>query len=373
MRYLGFALLVCFPGALHAQSAAQPCRAPTLAGGYFVPRQEMFSHKTKLTYACDTGRQPVVEGWWVTSTCDNGIWSHLPQCIDENACIPPTIPNGKYTESSDGWYENGDIIRITCDKGYEHKDNDATGICTNGNWSSLPICERSMDACSEPPKVPHAVIIDLGYQKLFAGDSKVRYECKDGYTIEGGHTKKSIYCLSGNWSEGPVCSKGRVPGTDHGGSAAGGTSGGHTSSAGRGPSTNSGTAEGGIQFAPINRCRKHPVVPNGVITEITVMFLKYECNNFYQRVGPGTVNCHSNGMWSAVPSCRATFCTVDIQQYPHLSPGGVKFVKHGETEKFECLKQSHWITDHFSMGSCTDGRISFDECCSWVSRKIGMC
>ncbi|GAA6218141.1 coagulation factor XIII B chain-like, partial [Lates japonicus] len=95
MRYLGFVLLVLFPGVLYAQSAAQLCPAPRLVGGYFIPVQENDSHEKELIYACNNGRKPAVEGWWATSTCQNGKWSHEPQCIDEKACFPPTIPNAK--------------------------------------------------------------------------------------------------------------------------------------------------------------------------------------------------------------------------------------------------------------------------------------
>ena len=38
-------------------------------------------------------------------------------------------------------------------------------------------------------------------------DSEVQYQCEDKYTIEGATNKKKIYCLSGKWTEGPVCSK----------------------------------------------------------------------------------------------------------------------------------------------------------------------
>lgn len=66
---------------ISAQSAAQPCRAPRLVGGYFVPVQETYSHGTKLAYACENGQKLTVEGWWATSTCQKGTWSHKPQCI----------------------------------------------------------------------------------------------------------------------------------------------------------------------------------------------------------------------------------------------------------------------------------------------------
>ncbi|XP_062261051.1 complement factor H-like isoform X2 [Platichthys flesus] len=393
-RYLGFILLVWFPGALHAQSAAQPCPAPSLVHGYVFPVKETYSHDSKLTYACRNTRKPAVQGWWAESVCQNGTWSPTPRCIGETACIPPTIPNGKYTQSSDGLYENGDVIRISCDEAYEHKDHDATGKCINGTWSSLPVCERSMLACSEPPKVPHAVITGLGYQELFAADSEVQYECEDGYIIEGVH-KKSIICLGGNWTEGPVCSRGRGPGTDLGTSAVGGTSGGHTSTAGGrrpgsghggtgtisagsgtrpvggGSSTSSGSNEEEIQNAPIERCGKPPRIHNGDIVQTREMYLKYACNSFYRYVGPKTVVCHSDGKWSDVPSCRATYCYVDTRQYPELEPDGVKYVKDGEKVSMACVDD--WLTPHFSVVRCSDGIVRLSECCMWITTKLDRC
>ncbi|XP_067460799.1 complement factor H-related protein 2-like [Thunnus thynnus] len=205
VRYLGFLLLIWFPGALHAQRGQQGCLAPKLDNGYFV-LEEGTPHE--LIYACDKGHKPVMEGWWATSICQDGKWSHEPQCIDEKTCIPPTIPHAKYTENSNGWYEEGHIIRITCDKGYQDKNQDATAECINGTWSSVPVCEKSLQACGAPPKIPHTVIINQEYQDVFAADSEVKYECENGYTVEGADTKKEIICIAGNWTTGPSCTHG---------------------------------------------------------------------------------------------------------------------------------------------------------------------
>lgn len=64
-----------------------------------------------------------------------------------------------------------------------------------------------MHACGEPPQIPHAVIVRQGYQDFFAVDTELQYECEDGYTVDGVDTKTSIYCISGNWTDGPMCSK----------------------------------------------------------------------------------------------------------------------------------------------------------------------
>lgn len=63
-----------------------------------------------------------------------------------------------------------------------------------------------MNACSVPPKIPHAVIVHQDYQEVFAAGSEVQYECEDGYTADGAHNKKSV-CTQGSWTQGPTCSK----------------------------------------------------------------------------------------------------------------------------------------------------------------------
>ncbi|XP_039458251.1 complement factor H-like isoform X2 [Oreochromis aureus] len=196
LRTLGF-VLVLFPGLLQAQG----CDPPRLVHGNFLPRQETYSDRTTITYSCDNGYKPVVKGWWATSTCERGKWSHEPQCIDESSCLPPTIPNGKYPENSNGWYEAGSILTITCNGGFEHQNQITTTTCGNGKWSSAPVCERSMSACGAPPKIPHAVIINQRYQEVFAAGSEVQYVCEDGYTA---HTEKSV-CIQGNWTPVPTC------------------------------------------------------------------------------------------------------------------------------------------------------------------------
>lgn len=59
---------------------------------------------------------------------------------DENNCIPLTIPNGKYKEDTNGWYKEGEVIRVSCDPGYQHQGRVATAKCINGTWSSVPVC-----------------------------------------------------------------------------------------------------------------------------------------------------------------------------------------------------------------------------------------
>ncbi|XP_051254002.1 coagulation factor XIII B chain-like isoform X14 [Dicentrarchus labrax] len=399
VRYLGFVLLVWFPGVLHAQRADNSCSAPRLNYGYFVPNHETYAHGVKLTYACEKGYKPVVAGrWWATSTCQNGTWFHEPKCIDEEDCITPEIPNANYTTSPEVWYQNGHVFRVTCNKGYEPKNRAATTRCNKGRWTSVLVCEKRYDSCGEPPRIPHAVI-KHEYKEVFAADTQVYYECEDGYTVERAEDTKSIFCVLGNWTDGPTC---RTGSTGQGGSAEVGTDGGHTSfvtmeiqpaagdkgtgSTGQGGSAGVGTdgghtsfvtmeiqpAAGGSSttsgsnggdsspsFVPISRCGTHPVLENGVVMEVNQMSLKYQCSGFYTQVGLDTVVCHNDGTWSKLPECKESFCVLDPAQ--HVGSNVIittkEYLKEGEKKYFPCIWHSY-----FSLFQCTERRITMSRC-----------
>ncbi|KAM6990653.1 complement factor H-related protein 1-like isoform 4-T4 [Tautogolabrus adspersus] len=311
VRYLAFVILIVLPGALHAQSAAQPCGAPGLDGGYLVPKQETYSPEIKITYACDSGRKPAVKGWWATSTCQNGVWSPEPQCI------------------------------------------------------------KSILACGEPPQIPNAVIVGQRYQEVFAADSKVKYECKDGYSVEGAESRKSIICISGNWSEGPTCIRGTRPGSGGGE--------GHTTSSDRtqpaGGGSRPGTAQGGsagggntpsagsaARPGAVKNCGTFPTVTNGEVVESTEWFLKYSCIKYYKLEGPETVLCYGDGTWSNSPTCRAAFCAVNTDEHPLLVSIGKVFMNEGEEREFDCVDLREWWFDHYSVAKCTIGGLSLQKC-----------
>ncbi|XP_022610950.1 complement factor H-like [Seriola dumerili] len=347
IRYFGFLLLIWFPDALHAQNPSQSCSAPRLDDGFSSPKVA-YSHGTMLNYTCNDGLKPVVKVWWATTTCENGKWSHQPQCIDINACIPPTIPNGYYRENSNGWYEEGHIIRIRCEQGYEHRHQIATTRCISGEWSSLPICEKSITACGRPPKVPHAVIIHQRYQEVFPADSEVQYKCEDGYATEEASSSKSIFCIAGNWTEGPMCR----------------------------PSTISGSngSEIQTQITTINNCGRHPTIENGDVVEIADMFLRFRCNSFYRRVGPEKVMCFTDGTWSDEPMCEAAYCSLDTSEYPDLIPDGVKFIKDGDRVELKCVKKHwRWVTEHYSLVQCINGTVELTKCCGYFERNTNNC
>ncbi|XP_061550682.1 complement factor H-like isoform X2 [Phycodurus eques] len=367
LKYIGWIFLIWLCGEHGCVLARRSCRAPTLNGGYVVPQQDTYSHGTVLSYACEAGLKPAVEGWWATTTCQDGKWSTQPQCIDVNNCIPPTIPHAKFTSSLVGWYENSYVIRIKCDAEYAFKDLDATAECVNGTWLSVPSCERSSQACEEPHKIPHAVIINQHpHQDVYASDTEILYECQDGYNVEG-QLKKSIFCIGGNWSAAPACIKQIKPILGRSTTSAGS----ETRPESGGSSTSTGSTD--PQVTTVDQCGTTPIVQGGEIVGRDLMFLKYQCGSFYKQVGPEKVFCYSNGQWSTMPTCKAIYCSVDTDQYPQLKYDGVKYINDGETVTLECEKLHHWLTDHYSEGRCNNGRLTLGICCNWWEMKFNLC
>ncbi|XP_041804871.1 coagulation factor XIII B chain-like [Chelmon rostratus] len=183
-RCLRFVLLVWFPGVLHGQSAALPCPAPTLNGGYFVPENETYAHETKLTYACEKGLKPAAEVWWATSTCQNGKWSHEPQCIGSSTTpgsngresIPnvmpisycgahPVVPNGVVVQAERSF------LKYQCNAFYTQVGLDTVVCHSDGSWSELPICKEAF-CVLDPANYPGSTILIPAVEYLKEGEGR---------------------------------------------------------------------------------------------------------------------------------------------------------------------------------------------------------
>ncbi|XP_041848198.1 complement factor H-like isoform X2 [Melanotaenia boesemani] len=342
LRCLGFALLVWIPAVLHAHLN---CSVPDLKDGYFIPTEKSYPNGKTVIYSCDKRHKPVVEGWWATSTCQNGKWVHEPKCIDETACILPTIPNAKPSQVPKGWYKDGTSMPVYCKEGYETEGSTPSYItCINGNWTSLPVCGKSSGGCTKPPKSPDAVIIDQQYEEVFPHGSSVRYQCRQGYAMAGGKTEASILCTAGNWQAGEVCKA-------------------STGSTSKDKETS--------PFTTIDRCGAFPVVKDGDFIPDGQRSLKFQCALHYKLVGPETVVCYSNRQWSEVPTCRENYCSVNTEEYTDLENIGVKYIPNGYTEKLNCVNRFNFR--NYALVECNDGIPKISRCCNKAQINLGIC
>uniref|UniRef100_A0A3Q2QS57 Sushi domain-containing protein n=1 Tax=Fundulus heteroclitus TaxID=8078 RepID=A0A3Q2QS57_FUNHE len=316
VRYLGFVLLAWLPVVLYGQTVELPCSPPELNDGYFVPQEKTYRHGNTLTYSCETGFKPVVEGWWATSTCQNGKWSHTPQCIGDT-CMPHSS-------------------RLT-----------------------LFVNLKYLHTCSEPPKIPSAIIINQDYQEVFALDSEVEYQCKHGFTTEEGATKKSVFCRAGLWTDSPTCSKWTVfreiqttsPEELQGSTSQMRPSVGWKTSC---------CALHNPSCMKIDNCGEFPDVLNGVMVRQSERSLTYECQMFYKLVGSGTVVCHSGGSWSAVPTCKEDYCVLRAGVHPKFTVTADVYFKNGEAKELKCT--GRFLATHYSVVRCIDGNLIASEC-----------
>lgn len=138
----------------------------------------------------------------------------------------------------------------------------------------------------------------------------------------------------------------------------------------------------------VRNCGPIPVVPNSVY-DTNRMYLRYQCGSYYKRVGPERVECYDNGLWSELPYCQGknqsipnilterlvgkvdtfcyffradAFCAVDTHSIPELKPVGVKYFRHGETFRFECVREAEWWYNHYSQFRCTQRGPTFTRC-----------
>ncbi|XP_029582189.1 complement factor H isoform X2 [Salmo trutta] len=375
-KCLFFVLLIWCLGTVHAQDSQRSCLKPKLDRGYFDSDEGTYPHGTELYYACDKGWKPVADGWWGMVKCENRKWSHIPQCIDENSCIPPDNPNAKEKpQNVNGWYPNGERVWFDCDSTHEIKGS-TSAKCENGSWTELPLCVEKDNVCGKPPPVvTHAVIIHK-YQDKFPEDTTINYKCQDSYTLEG---TDSTVCLSGGWTKGPTCiltpSPTEWPSTGEGGSSTssdrgnGGTSSGgdHSTSSGDEASSNvrpSARPQPSGPFLPVDRCGEKPTVDNGDFisdSDRNRMALTFKCINYYQLVGPEQVMCHSDQTWSKLPICKAP-CTIDQRTFYLLDLKKDMFVKEGESQTFLCKKTDTWERPFVADVRCLNGEVTSDRC-----------
>ncbi|XP_033125081.1 sushi, von Willebrand factor type A, EGF and pentraxin domain-containing protein 1-like, partial [Anneissia japonica] len=140
-----------------------------------------------------------LDGTSVQTCGNNGHWypTQRPSC---QKCGLPITPfnHGSMIVSVEN--ERTKTISYSCDSGYRMKgENTQTCSFSIGLWkpSVAPVCLKTC-ATPEPPR--NGLITSL--QNLFHG-SRVVYECKDGYELEGlAHQT----CANGRWTPSkPEC------------------------------------------------------------------------------------------------------------------------------------------------------------------------
>ncbi|CAL4133700.1 unnamed protein product [Meganyctiphanes norvegica] len=287
-----------------------------------------YEFNNSLVYNCDTGYQLVGSESIICQA--DGTWSDdFPFC-DLILCLPiapiyhgsweqvnihgipmKTEPdqNGKYVghtkvsksakimeqiidefpEEFDHKY--GDMVRFSCDKGYELSSEELS-TCTEVGWSiAAPRCDPVR--CPIPIPIQHGSV--KGSEDRYDYGTTITYECKDGYDLIGESTR--------------TCTENK-------------------------------TYSGEAPFCKIKNCPIPEVLENGQTIGSNYTYksiLSYACIAGFKLEGIDSRTCESNGMWSAeMPVCIEIFCSLPSE----VSNGVMDYnsLKVGSTARYTCLE-----------------------------------
>ncbi|KAL5256838.1 hypothetical protein ACHWQZ_G011935 [Mnemiopsis leidyi] len=132
-------------------------------------------------------------------TCSAPIYDTNTYCKKVDYLHKGTIedPRDQYTE--------GDVLRLSCDHGYQLQGHQQIRCLASGQWEhDLPVCKRI--SCGVPGSGQFMVVRGSDY---FVG-GVVTYHCYSGYELQGNSTATCL--LSGRWdSEPPSCQRVQCP------------------------------------------------------------------------------------------------------------------------------------------------------------------
>ncbi|KAM4536515.1 sushi, von Willebrand factor type A, EGF and pentraxin domain-containing protein 1 [Odontesthes bonariensis] len=223
----------------------------TAHGGGFV-------YPEVLHFECDPGF--VLQGGDTIACQADGRWNGpKPQC-EPVSCGPPEIPDDITFEGSE--YTFNSEIELSCQPGFTLKGK-STSVCqADGSWSHVaPSCVPAR--CGKPSPIPHGHVLgsEFGY------NSKVKYECDEGYKLNGDPT---LVCQSnGLWSNPPP-------------------------------------------LCDAISCDPPEDISHGFLNGSSFSYgdvVEYVCFDGYDVVGDPVLRCSDRGVWvGSVPRCQACLC-----------------------------------------------------------------
>nr|XP_019922456.2 uncharacterized protein LOC105327443 isoform X8 [Crassostrea gigas] len=224
---------------------------------------------TSVTFTCDTGY--LLEGAR-TLICDiNGTWSDPPPVCKKINCGSPVVPENGGIVSSNSSYFTG-LVHYRCNVGYFSQDELTSRCQKNGQWSSVPNCQKI--SCPKVGNLPNGYIV---HNFEHAYGQKVFFQCRENFRLI--NASEIICGENGQWSSlQPHCAHPLCP------------------------------------FLSIPNGYTSVVQPEGG-TEVQV-----HCNPGYRLYGSPNVTCNGNGTYlSSPPSC------IDINEcedkdlcHPHM-------------------------------------------------------
>ena len=238
-----------------------------------------------IKYTCDTGYE--IQGK-DTRTCRiDGSWTGpTPKCVSITCMVPKEITNSQIKVNDNSY---GSTIEYVCDQGYEITGTPKRTCSEDKDWTgSEPTCGKAL--CPPPDTTPFGIIVGESHEV----GAKVSYECSEGYNLIG---LKTLTCLiSKRWSgAAPTCS-------------------------------------------PIECDKPSDVISNGrmISTDFTYdSTIHYVCDSGYYIDGPTSRTCQANKTWNnPIPVCERVECPRPLKP-PNCQVEGFDF-RYKEHLSYTC-------------------------------------
>uniref|UniRef100_A0A803Y7Z2 Sushi domain-containing protein n=1 Tax=Meleagris gallopavo TaxID=9103 RepID=A0A803Y7Z2_MELGA len=170
------------------------CPVPHIENGRSTPSHYIYRPGDVVRFTCNTGYN--LQGSH-TSICQADFsWSPpLPAC-KKGKCSPPNIANGLHSSQSTNKFLPGAVVHYSCKDGFKLVGNVSISCSDVGRWSRpLPRCQEV--TCPPPPNIANGLHSSRSSAR-FPHGTVVYYSCKDGFELVG---NVSISCLDvGRWS-----------------------------------------------------------------------------------------------------------------------------------------------------------------------------
>ncbi|XP_054569033.1 complement factor H-related protein 4-like isoform X1 [Eptesicus fuscus] len=295
-----------------ARGQVKPCDFPEMKHGRLY-REEAHrlsfpvSVGTWYYYYCDENYVTASEGAWDYITCKRDGWTPKLPCRQTCLKSKVTIENG-FIADSEPLYLLNQKVKYECRQDYVTEDGHTSGYITCLQ-NGWSAQPRCIKSCGMP-------VFENARAKSngtwFKVNDKLAYECQNGYKNGDGQTMGSIVCGENGWSDTPTC---------------------HDST---------------------GKCGPPPVIDNGDITTYPSAVyapgssVEYQCQAYYELEGNRRITCR-DGAWSEPPKCLVKPC-----DFPEI--------KHGRLYR----EEAHRLSFPVSVGqwfyySCDENYVTASE------------
>lgn len=228
-------------------------------------RGEGFVFPQVLHYECNLGF--LLKGTATVSCQADGRWNKPKPRCEPVSCGPPNIPDDVSFRGDDFSYSGE--IQLSCPSGFMLK-GDSLSVCQeDGTWSHrAPSCVPAQ--CEPPPALDHGFVLATD----FSFNSKVSYECDEGYILTGASTR--LCQSSGLWDQpAPRCD--------------------------------------------IISCDPPEDISHGFVNGSSFNYndvVEYVCFEGYEVEGDPVLRCSAQGVWlGSVPQCQPCLCDLPVLKY----------------------------------------------------------